>query len=784
MNLYQYFQPHQNYFWQWEDQAEVIAINNGNTIVYKDLMFKMLKSIHPQGIPPFGAFLLALVATNPNAQQDKKEAYEILQTIFTVPNNLENLKLTFAFLEVLTALPEEYKTGKKRIQVFQTIFEDSHNLIGTKWAKRLVKKMGKGEYDAEQLMKKKPFSINTFNNDLKCLRLLLRRFPSPQSILDGIANLPEPIEEIPLDSTQENTSINEPKDFVEELISHYKTFYVGTLIKRIWSGMNIPMQSILPNEQRLGGVADLTNKGTFDKLLISEFAYDDLTFLSRLANQEALYLNRERPPNNDALERFILVDASLKTWGKSKNIAYAVMLAIAKHPKSKIASKAFSLGNDYREIQYEDINQLIDSFQHLTVNLYPTNALEAFLKDHKKSAEIVLITASNALKDLPMQQLIAQYQNRIRYVIATEEEGKIDIYRNQNHSRKHLQSIQLPLEQLWSNKNKRVQNRQDSPKNYLDIKGTKYPLLFPPQRTRQVLIDNDNNMFAISNDKKLFRLPDSSSNVSVQNGWHLLLDQLPSGSTHFVMGQIENGPHILFCYIAKDKKVILLNLSNGEQKHIHFSEHPELNFYSVIVFKDNKFTYQFSGKQWAFSYQQAGVVKEEIYEKQLYHHYAARNVAANRAKNKINAHNFLKNVKSVYIDRQFNLFVNSHKLNINQQNQIKLIQLRSVGNANVFIKATRSDEYKNIFEFPDGSSVGIHQSGLLILKSSDKNLSPIYIPTVLDAPLGITTSKEFTGNSFYWNKFYMEEALHIISPQTFYSRYIKAFTQNIFNRIR
>jgi hypothetical protein len=42
---------------------------------------------------------------------------------------------------------------------------------------------------------------------------------------------------------------------------------------------------------------DLTNKGDFDKLLLSEFAQDDDVFMSRMPNNEALIFN-EVPPRS------------------------------------------------------------------------------------------------------------------------------------------------------------------------------------------------------------------------------------------------------------------------------------------------------------------------------------------------------------------------------------------------------------------------------------------------------------------------------------------------------
>ena len=94
------------------------------------------------------------------------------------------------------------------------------------------------------------------------------------------------------------------------------------------------MHHQLPGDQPLGGFSDLSNKGDFDKLLISEFANDELLLLSRVANNEALVLHREIPPGTDDLQRVVLLDVSLKSWGNPRILAYATMLAIARHPRT------------------------------------------------------------------------------------------------------------------------------------------------------------------------------------------------------------------------------------------------------------------------------------------------------------------------------------------------------------------------------------------------------------------------------------------------------------------
>jgi hypothetical protein len=76
-----YFQSYSNYFWQWEELHSVISIPGESTIAYTDYAAEVIKQLAPQGLPPFGSLLLAIVATNPRAKFSLDEVDRILKDI-------------------------------------------------------------------------------------------------------------------------------------------------------------------------------------------------------------------------------------------------------------------------------------------------------------------------------------------------------------------------------------------------------------------------------------------------------------------------------------------------------------------------------------------------------------------------------------------------------------------------------------------------------------------------------------------------------------------------------
>lgn len=436
MKAQYYFQQHKDYFWQWEDDGETIAIPNGSTIAYRKYAFEVLHFLTPQGIPSWGSLLLAIIGTNGKTQM---EEFFSLKDMQTNPYGAEAAN----FLRVLNDLPDTYKKGKNRLLVFQAIFKDCHNIMGVKKAKILLSSTPLKEIHVPKV----PITSARYVYDFRTIAALDRKFKKPEDIIEQILNLPRIDEAI----VTENEQAPKTADFVAQLIDNDKGFKVGALVKRIWSGLNIPLHSKLPSQQPLGGVSDLTNKGDFDKLLISEFANDDLVLLSRLANDEALYIQREIPPQHQNRQRIILIDTSLKNWGTPKIVAFATMLAIAKHPKTDIPCEAFVIGSTCHPIDITTAQGLIDGLQMLEPVLDASKGLEAFIKASKdqKNQEIFVVTSLETLREANMLRAVQDYGAAIAYWIYTDAKGNIDVYKKQQNGKKHLQHLLLPLKDLW-----------------------------------------------------------------------------------------------------------------------------------------------------------------------------------------------------------------------------------------------------------------------------------------------------------------------------------------------
>ncbi len=737
MDINSYFQSYHNYFWQWEDDVEVIGIPNNNTIAFRGLVVDILEILAPQGLPHFGSLLLAIIATNPNGKMDANVVSDIMNHALEDYEETTLYQAT-TFLKLLSEIPDSYKSGNKRILLFQTIFTNCHNINSVKNSLKIRDEYHSNKRNDGKNSNKIAFSKTNFNKDFGTIALLGKKFKSVEDIINKMASLPDlPNDVLKLEENVLNETVS--KDIVEQLVENDKTFHVGSLIKRIWSGLNIPVHSALPSQQPLGGVSDLTNKGDFDKLLISEFANDDLVFMSRLANNEALYIQREIPPTNNDLHRVILIDVSLKNWGTPKIVAFAAALAIAKHPKTDIDCKVFAIGNSFYSIDIQSIDTIINGLQILEGSLNASNGLNNFFKENpaNKNQEVFVITEYSTLKQVEMLKALTENHSGINYWIHTDAEGNIDVFKKQQNSKKHLQHLQLPLEELWKREVKTKKSRKIEHETVTD-----FPILFNnSMNDKKILSTIEGDFFIITSEKTLLKHYEKKTLSQSNKGWEMLHTNLPNFNSEFAIGILRNGDISLLIYNYHHKEITLLFLLSKEQITFPFTEWVTWGE-KGFVFYEEKFYY----RCWSFEARD-GTINEN---KNLPESIRYRKDELNDLENKhsfSSSANILKNVNWVYINQKNELVFNVHSLKLNSGGVIKLD--KSFNREKVF-NSTKTETGE--FEFPDGSVIEINRSGMLILKSSNENIPYIYVPSVIDAALGVATKTEFAGYQYYYKE--------------------------------
>ncbi len=729
-----YFQTYKNYFWHWEDDHKVLAIPDSLTIAYRELLVEILQVISKQGAPPFGSLILAIIATNPTGREGVLAVEKILKRQPSMMCNELTTSEVIKMMNLLVALPDNYKKYEKRIQVIQVLFENCHHVLSLQNSKSLAKEAGMGSFS------KKELTVSTLQKDLKPFYLLNKKFKTPEDILKKIANLPAVKEGLLL---EEEVLDRAPKDAIEELIANDKTHKVGALVKTIWAGINLPFHSISSSEQPIGGVSDLTNKGNLDQLLISEFANDELVFLSRLANNEALFLSREAPPASKDKRRVLLIDVSLKNWGTPKIVAFATMLAIVKHPKSKITCEAFVLGDSYHKINFESVDDIVNGLEIVKANLDASGGLNDYFNDFPtdKDREVFVLTEKSTPQQPAMQKAISELGNRIHYFIYNDSEGAVAIYKKLKNSQKHVQHFQIPLQRLWGEKVSFTPIDKKIGSDYCPI------LIRGSHRKAKIKTTDNQDVFQVSNDKTLLRLHRETIN-SGGKGWEIIHSNVAIKNKDFEIGRLENNSLVVLTFDHQKKEITILNLTTKEEKLILFSQ-GKSNVEDAFLFEEGHFFYceiqcwriELSGE----------VTKVNDKAEEIRLKLESRKKENNEASIKYQGgSDVFKNIRTVSINSANNLVFNAHELSLNSRDHIRLHQEPYQQN----FTNSRDSKFINegFFQFSEGSSVAVNRVGIITLKSSNANIPTIYIPSVIGRTLGVATPAEFAGNVYYYNE--------------------------------
>lgn len=790
MELKEYFQSYKNYFWEWVTDEDVpddsgynennlISIPNVGAITYRPYLIGILKELQPQGFPPLGSLLLVLYATQ-NSYVNLDGVFYYLRNLSIEESIAKNTNVPFAckFLENINTIGNSYKKGQNKVNLIQTIFKNSHNLVSENNAELILKVFEKRPYKIGESSIKEELTDSVISRDIRTLSLLNEKFPTTESIINamkGIVEIPELEDEV----VQEETTVETDKDFIQELIEEPKTFQIGSLIKRIWSGLKIPMRHLSPGEQPIGGISDMTNKGELSRMLLSEFANEDEVFMNRVANNEALYIKREIPPEENIFERIILIDTSLKNWGTPKVLAFASAIAVVKHPKAHSECKVFALGQTNIPISLDKVDEVIEHLNHVSPVLEVSTALNKFFQEEhrEKDLEVFFITHQENLGNQNLQKVIHENRDRLKFLVTTSADGELNFYKHHKGTRKHIQKIMLPLKELWANPPKQRQKHQNTSGQKTDLP-LNYPLLFPTPSQKMATFLYEGEFFILSNKKQLLRTYLSGNyydkhnyeHFKIHRGCEVLFEDIsvkPRGE--FALA-INKQQHYILCQYQKDKKLISkLNINTKEYSELNLTGLNIPNSYGLIYFNKSFYLHQQTNSS-IFKINIDGNISVE--SKFIDHQEIDKNqvkVETEIAKLNRSGIKILNNFNKIGINTENNLVISGNALTKLYVNSLRL-------DKNRYDYTLLADRNKNKYTFSDGSEIITDSRGMLTFNSSSNSIPTFYIPSTDYGYLSLATNTEFGGSEYYLPE---NSLLKVKKMEDMYSEYLKAFIDQI-----
>lgn len=788
MDLNEYFQSYENYFWEWQTDEDIagdsgyhdhnlISIPGVGAIAYRPYVMEILKELQPQGWPPFGALLMVLYAMQ-EGYTDFSGSLKHAASFHSIGNFDFTAEKSIEFLEKIKSLNKLYKQGQNRIILLQTLFKDIHNRIAANRAELILTVYYKRPQTLASSAEKKYAGPSAINRDLSTLTLLNEKFPTVQSIIDAMKDhIDEP--ELDDEMMEEETTVETDKDFIQQLIEEPKTFQVGSLIKRIWSGLRIPMRHLSPGEQPIGGISDMANKGDLHRMLLSEFANEDEVFMNRVANNEALYIQREIPPEENIFERIILIDTSLRNWGTPKVMAFATALAVIRHPKAHSECKVFALGQAGIPISLDKPEDVIENLNQVSPVLEVSEALVKFFNEEhtEKDLEVFFITHQENLADEKIRKVIHENRDRLKFLITTSSDGELNFYKHHKGTRKHIHKIRLPLQELWANPPQRKQKTENINGKKTDLPQN-YPILFPtPSKTiAQFLYEGE--FYILSSKKQLLKtyLSDnyydrnSYDYYKTYHGCEALIEDIsvkPRGQFALARNKQQ---HFILCQYQPDKKLISkLNLNTKEYSEQNVTGLNIPNSYHLIYFGRSFHLHQPTNSSLYKINLEGNVSVESVFNDELEIDKNVVKAETEVAKLNRSGMKIISNFNRIGINENNNLVISGNELCSLYENTLNLYRNR------VEVKIL-AEQNKNKFTFQDGSEIITDSRGMLTFKSSSTSIPTFYIPSTEYGFLALSTGSEYGGSEYYLPK---QNLLRVKTMEEMYSQYLTAFIDQI-----
>ena len=713
-----YLRAYRGHFWRFEDGGRVIAVPDGRTLGYTErVVGEILPHLAPQGLPRFGALLLALAATTSDAHRTLDDIRGRLPPeLLKVMPVREGMR----FARVLADLPPRFRRGDLRTQLLQSIFASTHLRMSARRSARVVAELGRQASVASLLdgqpVHESPALHGRLRGDFGVLAWIGKRLPDTRAVLRHLAGMtgeaPAPEELTPATAPPQ-------ADLMNQLIDHPETYHIGTLVPELIGGLRLARHRSRPGEQPLGGVTDLTTRGRLDRLLISEHAFTDEVLLSRLANDEALYQHREAPPTDSNRPRLLLIDNTLRNWGNVRTLSLAVALAIREHPRNQRPTRAYLVGQSYREIGLGSVLDIVAGLGTLDASLDPGPGVgELLRREQVGGAELYFIGSAESRSAPGLTALDAP----IDHWIHPDREGLVRVFGHPRRGRRLVQELRLPLERRWAGP--REQRELPPP-----VPLTDYPILFPDSRFFKGYWAGPRHLYALSKGKNLYRR--YGGRYATAKGWEQVAGEVRRRDELYgVITHEDLSVSVLFRTIEREFTIVRYpggaRLSVPPDRRLRKAK----RFYVA----DQCFRTELRGR--TVSIEPNGTVSDWPATGTGDYSVPVRPPAYASA---------FRCVNRVFVTTQRTLCFGKQSLDF--RGEELLLAHRGAATIEPAVVATPGPNAT--FTFPDGSTVRHEIDGMLRLSAADPVLPDIFLPCQIDQPVGVATVNEFAGPDYY-----------------------------------
>ncbi|MBI1841597.1 MAG: hypothetical protein HYR88_12190, partial [Verrucomicrobia bacterium] len=318
---------------------------------------------------------------------------------------------------------------------------------------------------------------------------------------------------------------------LEELLHDPELRPLAMAARQLMAATQLPRHLHVSDDLAVGGVSDISNRGSIDRLLLSELAHDDLTLAARVALREALYLRHEPPEHQPPLSRCLLIDSGIRLWGLPRLILVAAALAFVAEDLKLESLRAWRpSGRGWVPVNLLSREGLIEHLEALDIDPHPGEALDSLagMLDADPTAQSILLTHPDVFSDPVFRRRLDKAERPPDFICTLDRQGRFTLHAAPFHSRAPIAESLLDVESLFLEPSARGLWGASAEAENLPafIKVDPCPMLLPiPGRVDYWFLAADDRCIAALSDRKLVEYDPRDSHI----GGRVLCPKLPPG---------------------------------------------------------------------------------------------------------------------------------------------------------------------------------------------------------------------------------------------------------------
>lgn len=468
-----YLRQRQNSFWQWSGAGEAVTWTDGRTIVFREELTLIYRQSTARRLPSFSITLLVLAA----CRKDWSE--ELALGIFDQLEGADETNIADA---------ARARARRKAIAQFTDLHRFFLDSPANTTSKAILLDMFSEQFQKENsspsasiLHKELRFPVfpeilfqpeeqeamradrSTFGRQLRdaIRRMTPGRLKSRQ--LTGLEVLPDFQEDSELELPE--PEVLTPVQFLKSLKSNEEFSGLVQLTHHLAGILHFPQHLLEETELPVGGVSDITNRGPYDRLLLSELANDTDVLMTRLAMNEALYIRREKPPANPSHTQIVLQDMGIRMWGVPRLFATAAGLSVLVNPsRTDEISLYRANGSDVEQFAANSLEELQAHLAVITPDLHPGAALPQLMENMEPDSDLILITSPAGALDKGLRESLRNIRVARLFLITVDRKGEIRFLHWTPQGDRILKQAKVDLDLLYASPAKRpklIDSRQN-----------------------------------------------------------------------------------------------------------------------------------------------------------------------------------------------------------------------------------------------------------------------------------------------------------------------------------